>query len=47
MTVIKLGHAILHQERAGLSREPVDLKAESVAYVCAELDIDSPEYSFG
>ena len=44
----ELGHAVLHQERAGLSREQAELEAESVAYVvCAGLDIDSSEYSFG
>jgi antirestriction protein ArdC len=44
----ELGHAILHADRAGLSREQAELEAESVAYiVCAGLGIDTSEYSFG
>jgi antirestriction protein ArdC len=44
----ELGHAILHGERGGLARERAELEAESVAYVvCADLGIDSSDYSFG
>jgi antirestriction protein ArdC len=44
----ELGHAVLHADRAGLRREQAELEAESVAYiVCAGLDIDSSDYSFG
>jgi antirestriction protein ArdC len=44
----ELGHAFLHADRAGLAREQAELEAESVAYiVCAGLDIDSSQYSFG
>jgi antirestriction protein ArdC len=44
----ELGHAILHADRAGVSREEAELEAESVAYiVCAGLGIDTSEYSFG
>jgi antirestriction protein ArdC len=44
----ELAHAILHADRAGLSREQAELEAESVAYVvCAGLGIDTSEYSFG
>jgi antirestriction protein ArdC len=44
----ELAHAILHGVRDELSRELAELEAESVAYiVCADLGIDSSEYSFG
>ena len=44
----ELAHAILHADRAGLTREQAELEAESVAYiVCAGLGIDTSEYSFG
>jgi antirestriction protein ArdC len=44
----ELAHAILHGERNGLTRDRMELEAESVAYmVCADLGIDSSAYSFG
>lgn len=44
----ELGHAILHGEQSLDPREAKELEAESVAYcVCAELGLDSSDYSFG
>lgn len=44
----ELAHAILHGERGSLTRDRIELEAESVAYmVCADLGIDSSTYSFG
>jgi antirestriction protein ArdC len=44
----ELAHAILHEDREGLSRERAELEAESVAFVaCAGLGIQTATYSFG
>jgi antirestriction protein ArdC len=44
----ELAHAILHADRAELTRERCELEAESVAFiVCAGLGLDTSEYSFG
>ena len=46
--VHELAHAILHEDREGLSRERAELEAESVAFVaCAGLGIETATYSFG
>jgi len=45
----EIGHALLHgKPEAGLSRNTVELEAESTAYVvCQSLGLDTSEYSFG
>ncbi len=47
----EIGHAFLHnpeRKPAEMGRDLCELEAESVAFVvCAELEIDSSEYSFG
>ena len=46
--VHEIAHAILHGGDDGTNRQLAELEAESVAYVvCADLGIDSSEYSFG
>jgi hypothetical protein len=43
----EVAHALMHEGFEG-SRDQAELEAESVAYiVCAELGIDSAEYTFG